>query len=157
MRERNGDIRLLAEHFLIKTVKSSPKNIKGFDDSVIKLFESYDWPGNVREMENIVERAVALAKGDKITLNELPAQFVSSKPIPINFKKQSLSQVRNKAVEEVEKKYFLFLLTKHKGNITHISQEAGMTRRHIHRILNKYKLDPQQYRIEGSAARNVKE
>ncbi|HSD63636.1 MAG TPA: sigma-54 dependent transcriptional regulator [Ignavibacteriaceae bacterium] len=146
LRDRDGDIRLLAEHFLIKTVKSSPKNIKGFDDSVIALFESYDWPGNVREMENIVERAVTLAKGEIITLNELPAQFVYSKQEPINFKKRSLSEVRGKAVEEVEKKYFLFLLTKHNGNITHISNEAGMTRRHIHRILKKYNLNPQQFR-----------
>lgn len=146
LREREGDIRLLAEHFLIKTVKSSPKNIKGFDDSVLELFESYDWPGNVREMENIVERAVALAKGERITLNELPAQFVLSRQNPTQFIKTSLSQVRSKAVEEVEKKYFLFLLNKHKGNITHISEEAGMTRRHIHRILKKYNLDPQHYR-----------
>ncbi len=146
LREREGDIRLLAEHFLIKTVKSSPKNIKGFDDSVIELFEAYDWPGNVREMENIVERAVALSKGEKITLNELPSQFISSRQTSTHFKTTSLSQVRNKAVEEVEKKYFLFLLNKHKGNITRISEEAGMTRRHIHRILKKYNLDPQQYR-----------
>ncbi len=146
LREREGDIRLLAEHFLIKTVKSSPKNIKGFDDSVIELFEAYDWPGNVREMENIVERAVTLARGDKITLNELPPQFVSKRKSAASFPTSSLTEVRNKAVEEVEKKYFLFLLTKHKGNITRISEEAGMTRRHIHRILKKYDLDPQQYR-----------
>ncbi len=146
LKERKGDIRLLAEHFLVKTVKSSPKNIKGFDDSVIDLFEKYDWPGNVREMENVVERAVALAKGEKITLNELPPQFASGKKAVSGFPKSSLSDVRNKAVEEVEKKYFLFLLTKHKGNITRISEEAGMTRRHIHRILKKYELDPQQYR-----------
>jgi DNA-binding NtrC family response regulator len=146
LRNREGDIRLLAEHFLMKTVKSSPKDIKGFDNPVIELFESYDWPGNVREMENIVERAVALAKSEKITLNELPPHFVSSRQEDIHFRKTSLSQVRNKAVEEVEKKYFLFLLNKHKGNITRISEEAGMTRRHIHRILKKYDLDPQQYR-----------
>lgn len=146
LREREGDIRLLAEHFLIKSVKSSPKNIKGFDDSVIDLFETYDWPGNVREMENIVERAVTLAKGEKITLNELPPQFASKRKSAASFPTTSLSEVRNKAVEEVEKKYFLFLLTKHKGNITRISEEAGMTRRHIHRILKKYDLDPQQYR-----------
>ncbi len=146
LKERKEDIRLLAEHFLVKTVKSSPKNIKGFDESVIDLFEAYDWPGNVREMENVVERAVALAKGEKITLNELPPQFASGRKATAGFPKKSLSDVRNKAVEEVEKKYFLFLLTKHNGNITRISEEAGMTRRHIHRILKKYDLDPQQYR-----------
>ena len=106
LREREGDIRLLAEHFLIKTVKSSPKNIKGFDDSVIELFETYDWPGNVREMENIVERAVTLAKGEKITLSELPPQFASKRKTAASFPTSSLSEVRNKAVEEVEKKYF---------------------------------------------------
>ncbi len=146
LREREGDIRLLAEHFLIKTVRSSPKNIKGFDDPVIDLFESYSWPGNVRELENIVARAVALAKGEKITLNELPPHLNSNQHSQTQFRKASLSQVRNKAVEEVEKKYFLFLLKKHNGNITHISEEAGMTRRHIHRILKKYNFNPQQFR-----------
>ena len=146
LKERKDDIRLLAEHFLVKTVKSSPKNIKGFDEAVLDLFEAYDWPGNVREMENVVERAVALVKGEKITLNELPPQFASGRKAAGSFPKSSLSDVRNKAVEEVEKKYFLFLLTKHNGNITHISEEAGMTRRHIHRILKKYDLDPQLYR-----------
>ena len=97
-------------------------------------------------MENIVERAVTLAKGEKITLSELPPQFASKRKTAASFPTSSLSEVRNKAVEEVEKKYFLFLLTKHKGNITRISEEAGMTRRHIHRILKKYDLDPQQYR-----------
>jgi DNA-binding NtrC family response regulator len=146
LRDREGDLRLLAEHFLVKTVKSSPKNIKGFDESVIELFETYDWPGNVREMENIVERAVALAKNDRITLNELPPHLSSRRRSPEVLPRSSLSEVRNKAVEEVEKKYFLFLLTKHKGNITRISEEAGMTRRHIHRILKKYNLDPHLYR-----------
>lgn len=146
LREREGDIRLLAEHFLMKTVKSSPKNIKGYDNPVIELFEAYDWPGNVREMENVVERAVALAKGEMITLNELPPQLASKRKAEAFFPKSSLSEVRNKAVEEVERKYFLFLLTKHKGNITRISAEAGMTRRHIHRILKKYNLEPQHYR-----------
>jgi DNA-binding NtrC family response regulator len=146
LKERKGDIRLLAEYFLVKTVKSSPKNIKGFDEAVLDLFEAYDWPGNVREMENVVERAVALAKGEKITLNELPPQFASGRKQAAGYPRSSLSDVRNKAVGEVEKKYFLFLLTKHKGNITRISEEAGMTRRHIHRILKKYELDPQQYR-----------
>ncbi len=145
LREREGDIRLLAEHFLIKTLKSSPKNIKGFENPVLEIFEAYDWPGNVRELENIVERAVTLSKGERITVNELPPQFISSKEVSVSFSKP-LSQVRNKAIEEVEKKYFMFLLSKHKGNITHVSEEAGMTRRHIHRILNKYHLDPQQYR-----------
>jgi DNA-binding NtrC family response regulator len=136
---------LLAEHFLIKTLKSSPKNIKGFENPVLEIFEAYDWPGNVRELENIVERAITLSKGEKISLNDLPPQFISSKEVSVSFSKP-LSQVRNKAIEEVEKKYFMFLLSKHKGNITHVSEEAGMTRRHIHRILNKYHLDPQQYR-----------
>jgi transcriptional regulator of acetoin/glycerol metabolism len=79
-------------------------------------------------------------------VNELPPQFISKQKTAVAVPMNSLSEVRNKAVEEVEKKYFLFLLTKHKGNITRISEEAGMTRRHIHRILKKHDLDPHLYR-----------
>lgn len=76
LREREGDIARLAEHFLGKFNKEIGKQIKGFDPRVLSLFAAYPWPGNIRELENAVERAVAVAGGDIITEYDIPGKIV---------------------------------------------------------------------------------
>ncbi len=146
LRDRKEDIRLLAEHFLQNTLKSSPKEISEFSDEVFHLFEKYNWPGNVRELENIIERAVTLAKGNIITPAELPQEFQSKENKSISFDDLSLAQAKQSAIDSLEKKYLLFLLEKYRGNVTKISEEAGMTRRNIHRLLNRHDIDPKAWR-----------
>jgi two-component system response regulator PilR (NtrC family) len=75
LKERKEDIPLLADHFLNKYRAEMNKKIKGFDDSAIRAMMNYEWKGEVRELENIVERAVIFCKGDFITLNDLPGSF----------------------------------------------------------------------------------
>lgn len=146
LRERKEDIQLIANYYLEKNLVTSAKEISGFTNEVIQIFENYQWPGNVRELENVIERAVTLAKGNKITAADLPPNLVNQKlrEDPLNV--SSLSDLKHKAVEEIEKKYLLFLLDKHNGNITKIAEEAGLTRRHIHRMINIYKIDPKYWR-----------
>ena len=146
LRERQDDITLLAEYFLNRTLKSSPKNIQGFNKEVLNYFEKYNWPGNVRELENVVERAVTLAKGDTITLSELPPQLQKMEISQKSFSNMSLSEAKQKAIDEVEKKYLLFLLKKYNGNVTKVAEDAQMTRRNIHRMLNRHSLDPNSWR-----------
>lgn len=146
LRERKEDIVLLAEHFLKKFLKSNPKNISAFSDEVLDILESYNWPGNVRELENVIERAVTLAKGDIITTSDLPGKILSEAKESFPFEKLKLGEVKQKAIDELEKKYLLYLLKKHNGHVTNMSIEAGMTRRNIHRLLNLYGLDPDLWR-----------
>jgi DNA-binding NtrC family response regulator len=75
LKERKEDIPILADHFLNKYRLEMNKRIKGFEDSAIRALMSYEWKGEVRELENIVERAVIFCKGDYITLNDLPGSF----------------------------------------------------------------------------------
>lgn len=146
LRERNEDIKLLAEHFLDKYLKLSAKNISGFTNQVIKALENYSWPGNVRELENIIERAVTLAKSNKISFEDLPPYFSNNQPSLTSFEGTTLTYLKHKAIEEIEKKFLLYLMQKYKGNITRIAEEAGLTRRHIHRMINTYKIDPNNWR-----------
>ena len=146
LRERYGDITLLAEFFLKRILKSSSKEIKGFSDEAIAKLEKYNWPGNVRELQNVVERAVALVKSDLITASELPASIQSVRTSQGSFKALNLSEAKQKAIDEVERKYLLSLLKKYRGNVTKIAEESGMTRRNIHRILNRHSLDPNSWR-----------
>lgn len=145
LRERKEDISLLAYHFLQRALKSTGKKIQGFEDSVLSCFENYGWPGNVRELQNVVERAVALSNGEKITPAEIPTQMHCKRP-EIDFDKLTLVEAKQKAIDETEKKYLLTLLKKHQGNVTKIAAESGMTRRNLHRLLNRHQLDANAWR-----------
>jgi DNA-binding NtrC family response regulator len=146
LRERKEDIRILAESFLRKLTSSMHKSISGFSEKVIHLFEAYNWPGNVRELENIVERAVTLAKGSFITEAELPHQLFSAESSTGSFDDVKFNEAKQTAINDVEKKYLLHLLEKHKGNITRMAEDAGMTRRNMHRLLNNHNLETDQWR-----------
>lgn len=77
LKERKEDIPLLADHFLNKYRIEMNKRIKGFEEPAIRALMNYEWKGEVRELENVIERAVIFCKGDFITLNELPGSFYS--------------------------------------------------------------------------------
>jgi transcriptional regulator with GAF, ATPase, and Fis domain len=75
LRERRDDILELAVHFLSRGAKKLGGRMKHFDDDTLEALEQYHWPGNIRELENVVERAVVLAEGDRITLRDLPVEI----------------------------------------------------------------------------------
>ncbi len=150
LRERRDDIILIAEHFLKKDSEKAGKNISGFSEEVKEIFESYNWPGNVRELENVIERAVVLTRNNFISANELPEnlrQGFKEKPIAPD-SENTLAEVKHKIITNIERRYLLSLLEKYKGNVTKVSEEAGMTRRNIHRLLKNYELDPEKFRHE---------
>jgi DNA-binding NtrC family response regulator len=128
-------------------LKSSSKEVIGFADEALEKLEKYNWPGNVRELENVVERAVILAKGELITTNEIPQSIQSGNSSSYSFFDLTLAQAKQNAIDQTEKKYLLFLLKKHNGNVTKIAKEADMTRRNIHRMLNRHSLDPNSWRV----------
>jgi DNA-binding NtrC family response regulator len=72
LRERIGDIPLLADHYLDELNQQTGKNVSGFDDHAMSVMQRYSWPGNVRELVNVIERAVVLAKGNIIHVDDLP-------------------------------------------------------------------------------------
>lgn len=146
LRERRDDIYPLAEHFLRRYLKTSPKRISGFSDRVLISFEKYDWPGNVRELENIVERSVTLARGEQITMAELPPQMQLPSGTTASLTNVTLVEAKQRAVDEVELRYLLTLLQKHHGNVTKIAADAGMTRRNLHRLLKRHGLEAEAWR-----------
>jgi two-component system response regulator HydG len=72
LRERVGDVSLLATHFLGRLAATYRRNLRGFEDPAMRLLERHTWPGNVRELEHVIERAVSLARGEYVTLADLP-------------------------------------------------------------------------------------
>ena len=146
LRERRGDIRLLAEYFLSKELESSSKPIKRFSDEVLNIFDNYDWPGNIRELENVVERAVTLSKGAIISASELSPELLKTQINQLSFDNAKFTDVKQNMIDDLEKKYLLHLLQKYNGHVTKIANEAGMSRRNIHRLLKEHGLDPNSWR-----------
>jgi DNA-binding NtrC family response regulator len=103
LKEREEDIPLLADHFLNKYRTEMNKNIKGIDNEVIRALISYEWKGEVRELENVMERAVIFCKSEFITLNELPETF-SHASSSVDFSKLGSLEV---AIRRFEKEYIL--------------------------------------------------
>lgn len=149
LRDREGDIELLAKYFLEKSLINSNKIIKGISKEAIEILNSYDFPGNVRELGNVIEHAVTFSSSDFITPEDLPSHLQHYVKHSHYSTKGDLSitAAKNKIKDEIEKKYLTSLLKKYKGNISKMSSEAGMTRRNIHRLLKIHNIDPDEWRV----------
>lgn len=112
MKEREEDIPLLADHFLDKYRKEMNKNIKGIEGDAVRALIAYDWKGEVRELENVIERAVIFCKGDFITLKDLPENF-SQHSSSVDFSK--LGSLED-AIRKFEKDYIIKALDINKND-----------------------------------------
>ena len=122
LRQRREDIPLLAGHFLQRFAERNRKAVKGFTPQAMDLLIHFDWPGNIRELENAVERAVVLLTGEYISERELPLAIAST-PIPL---------VQSQDIQplvEVEKEVILAALEKTGGNKTEAARQLGITRK----------------------------
>ena len=148
LRERQGDIPLLTGFFMKKFAEEIGKEIRGITPEARVALDNYSFPGNVRELENIIERAVVLAAGDLITRDdlELPAaaeqQQLDDPEVPTNSEelKKTKQRVREKAVEPVEKAFVYAALERNNWNVTKAAEETGMLRPNFQAMLKKYGL-----------------
>jgi two-component system response regulator PilR (NtrC family) len=112
LKEREEDIPLLADHFLNKYRKELNKNIKGIDPDAMRAMLNHEWKGEIRELENIIERAVIFCKGDLITINELPITF-KPKPDESDF---TFSGSLDDSVRKFERDFILRALENNENN-----------------------------------------
>ncbi|MBI1747507.1 MAG: sigma-54-dependent Fis family transcriptional regulator [Acidobacteria bacterium] len=141
LRERKGDIPLLANHFLQHFSQQYHRATRTLLPEVMKLFLSYTWPGNVRELQNVLQHAVLLAETDSVRAGDLPENLQTEFPQELSFQR-----LREQQAKAVEKTFLVELLRKHKGNISEASAEAHMTRKMIYRLAKKFDLDLESFR-----------
>lgn len=146
LRERKEDIPLVSEYILKKLNDNSEKKIEGFTSEVIRKFESYSWPGNIRELENVIERAFTFSKDKYIEIMDLPQYLLESETLHPTFAQKSLKQAKQEAIENVERNFLIFLLNKYKGNITKVAEHANMTRRNAYRLIKYHNLKIENWR-----------
>ena len=137
--ERHGDIPLLAYHFLAQKSKDMNKDVQNIKKESMDLLCQYGWPGNIRELENVIERAVALANGPEITIGDLP-DFISN--LSIETYRRADSEIPN--LEEQEKNYIKWVLDKCEGNKTKAAKVMGIDRVSLWRKIKRYGMEDEE-------------
>jgi two-component system response regulator HydG len=137
LNEREGDIPLLAEHFLKTFAKRNRKTLTGLTPQAMDLLQKYSWPGHVRELENVIERAVILATGEYVSERELPLALQQEREVS----GQAPEVPQSGNLEEIEKQAVLNTLEQTGGNKSQAARILGITRATLHKKLKKYDLN----------------
>jgi two-component system response regulator PilR (NtrC family) len=142
LRDRREDIRPLAEHFLTSCAAEQKKDIRALSPDALRALEGYAFPGNVRELENVVERAVALATGPTIGLGDLPREVsgAASQPTPALVGLPEEGCNLDDVVGEVERRLILQALERSNGVRTQAARLLGVTLRSLRYRLQKHAL-----------------
>ncbi|KAA3661641.1 MAG: sigma-54-dependent Fis family transcriptional regulator [Calditrichaeota bacterium] len=141
LRERIDDIPLLVEQIIKKLNRFGTKEIVDVDPYVMSSLQSYSWPGNIRELENLVERASIIEKSSILTRNSFPGELFKDSPehtlIDTN---NTLGDVRKREIARIERKYLTELLRENGGKINSTAMAAGIGVRQLHKLMTKYGL-----------------
>jgi two-component system, NtrC family, response regulator AtoC len=140
LRERVGDIPLLAQNFLREFAQETGKDVKDFTAEALETLISYSWPGNVRELRSALEHAVVLCRGDRIAIRDLPPSLRAG-GVPAGTSPQRLLTPADLTVKEAEKQLIMRALKEADGNRTRAAAKIGMSRRTLHRKLLSYHLE----------------
>ncbi|PRY85265.1 sigma-54-dependent transcriptional regulator [Mongoliibacter ruber] len=133
LRERHDDIPALADHFLKVYSQKYRKDFVGFTSSGMQLLQRYNWPGNIRELQHAIERAIIMAEGNELDSRDF--FFLSAKPT-----NEKISTPASYNLDEVEKTTIQRAIDKNGGNISKAAKELGLTRASLYRRLEKYGL-----------------
>ncbi|MAQ75724.1 MAG: sigma-54-dependent Fis family transcriptional regulator [Aquimarina sp.] len=130
LRERVEDLMLFANHFLEQSNEELDKNVVGFSDEVLEVFKKYEWPGNLRELKNIVKRSVLLSQKDMISIDLLPTEVIRAK----NIEKNTYSLFKNQNEQEL----ILDALEKANGNKAKAARMLSIDRKTLYNKLKQY-------------------
>jgi two-component system, NtrC family, response regulator AtoC len=145
LRERADDIAALAHHFLRKYAREADKSVTGFSDEALRVLRGYQWPGNIRELENAIERAVTLSSHRVLTADDLPMD------VRQGLAAQDAAQVASTlsgmfadapTLEEVKKRYISHVLETNRGNLSRAAVILDVDRRSLYRMMDRYKIEP---------------
>jgi transcriptional regulator with PAS, ATPase and Fis domain len=161
LRNRKDDIPLLIDHFLKTSPAAAEKNlpdpsergsvradgqagIKGIKPEAMKMLLNYPWPGNIRELQNVLERAVSLATSKYITPEYLPEEVIQREKgfIPLIDTGKSYEEAKNR----FQREYLSKLLTEARGSVTNAAQQADLSRMAFYDLIKKHHLNPRDFK-----------
>ena len=142
LHKRKDDIPLLANFFLKKYCQRLKKNITGISNTALSLLQSYNFPGNVRELENIIERAVMLTSSNLLlpdAIGEIHHEK-SKAALQLPLVSPDFTESRDYILDLFEKQFVVEQLTRHENNISAAAQASNMSRQNFHRLMTKHKI-----------------
>ena len=145
LRERREDIPLLACHLLAKSRERCAKHVARFSEDALKLLGQYDWPGNVRQLEAFVERAVIACDGDVVEPRHLP-RTLARQTLPADLQIPTTNKdflalkkrLREQAVNDLEREFVLEALQRNQWNVTRAAAEVGIQRPNFQMLMRKH-------------------
>ncbi|MAT37990.1 MAG: DNA-binding response regulator, partial [Ectothiorhodospiraceae bacterium] len=151
LRARKEDIRMLARHFLNRNAKLIGKSIEGISEEAMEILLHHEYPGNVRELENIIRKAAILTSGKAIVPSDIALKKEAVEDdeegdFAFPFFTTNFIQAREYFTAEFESQYVNTILKKYKGNISVAAANCGMTRQNMQRLIHKHKIDVEYYR-----------
>jgi transcriptional regulator with GAF, ATPase, and Fis domain len=139
LRERPEDIRELAEHFVARYAKKCNRNVTGISSEALACLRQYDWPGNIRELENAMERAVVIGTSETILPEDLPDSLQESAS-----EEETESAKYHEAIRKLKKQMILNALEQAGGNITDAAKLLGVHANYLHRLMRNLELRPKK-------------
>jgi DNA-binding NtrC family response regulator len=150
LRERLEDLGLLCECFLDRMNKLFVKEIRGIHPDVLDAFEHYGWPGNIRELENLLERACILETSTVLMPESFPHELFQASELgepTVNWKEfPTLADVRKKSLADCERRYLEEVLTRCRGRINLSASISGISTRQFHKLIKKYALRKEDFK-----------
>ena len=137
LKDRPGDVGILAEHFLDALCAAADRERLALSPGALRLLENYTWPGNIRELYNVIQRLVVLSPGPQILASQIPWVTAQNRG---DSRIANFDEARTQVIESFEREYVTRLLRKHQGNVTGSAREAGKDRRTLGRLIKKYKI-----------------
>ncbi|MEW6737471.1 MAG: sigma-54 dependent transcriptional regulator [Acidobacteriota bacterium] len=146
LRERKEDIPLLARHFLAKYADKFNKKVRDFSAQVLKILLSYEWPGNVRQLEHVIAQAIVLCDREIIQNINVCLPYRQA-AVP----QESFQEMKAKMIAQFEKSYIEEMLITYQGNITKAAQAAQKDRRAFRQLIRKHKIDVQSFKASSQS------
>ena len=143
LRERTEDIRPLVHHFIDKyaTERNSEIPVKGIDQEVERLFYEYHWPGNIRELENVIERAMILCPGDTIRVSDLPKNFQANACSTLRVSDIPFKDNLSETLADIEKALIIRAMNLANNVQSHAAKILGIGKSGLNQKIKKYNLD----------------
>ncbi len=142
LRERLGDVKILARDFLVKMASKSGKNIQDFSVDAMNILEAHVWHGNIRELENVIERAALTAQGPLVLPQDIAIERRITAPSEAADELSMLDRnwSPGQTLDQIEKNVILEALKYHKGNRTHTAKALGISIRTLRNKLADYRM-----------------
>ena len=149
LRDRREDIPLLVHHFVEKYSKLNNRQIRDIEPKAMSMLMAREWPGNARQLENVIERGVILCQSDRIGLEDLMPERTDLRPLPYfseTIYTLPFREAKEAVIKAFHREYVQAVLQQNRGNISRAADQAGVQRQYLHRIMKHERIDAEEFK-----------